>query len=63
MVTISMALSEEDAARLQTRAASSVLDALTAEVLHDDVNADEGDFDAVAKRIVDKNHELYGQLA
>ena len=62
MVTMSMALSEEDAACLQARAAPLVLEALAAAVLHDELIAGE-DFDAVAKRIVDKNRELYGQLA
>ena len=65
MVSISIQLSDEDAAALRARAALLSLEPeqLAAAVLHSQLHQQDPDFDALARRIVDKNRELYSRLA
>jgi hypothetical protein len=65
MVSISIELTEDDAARLTARASALAIapEQLAAAVLHDELNAEDEQFEALAQRIVDKNRELCARLA
>jgi hypothetical protein len=65
MVSISIQLSDEDAAALRARAELLSLEPeqLAAAVLHSQLHQQDQEFEALARRIVDKNRELYSRLA
>lgn len=65
MVSISIELTEQDAARLTARASGLTIapEQLAAAVLHDALNAENEQLEALARRIVDKNREFYARLA
>ena len=65
MVSISIELTEQDAARLTARASGLAIapEQLAAAVLHDALNAENEQLEALARRIVDKNREFYARLA
>ncbi len=65
MVSISIELSEEDAAALRARAALLSLEPeqLAAAVLHGQLQQQDPEFEALARHVVDKNRELYARLA
>ena len=65
MVSISIHLTDEDAAELRARAAALSLEpeALAAAVLHNELQHNDADFEALARRVIAKNRELYARLA
>jgi type II secretory pathway component PulK len=65
MVSISIELTDEEAARLKERAAALALapEQLAAAVLRDDLNEQDEEFERLARRIVEKNRDLYARLA
>lgn len=65
MVSISIELTDDEVARLKERAAALALapEQLAAAVLRDELNAHDEDFERLARRIIDKNSELYARLA
>ena len=65
MVSISIELTDEEAARLRERASSRSVAAeqLAAAVLRDGLNEPADEFENLAERIIDKNRELYSRVA
>lgn len=65
MVSISIELTDEEAARLRERASSLAVapEQLAAAVVREGLNEPADDFEALARSVVDKNRELYSRLA
>ena len=65
MVSISIQLTDEEAARLTERASALSLapEQLAAAVLRGDLSDDDDEFEQQARRIVAKNRALYERLA
>lgn len=65
MVSIAIELTDEEAARLRERASAVALtpEQLAAAMVRGDLSDDDQAFEQLARRIVDKNRELYARLA
>jgi hypothetical protein len=65
MVSISIELTDEEAARLKARASALALapEQLAAAVLRDELNEQDERFEQLARKIAEKNRELYARLA
>lgn len=65
MVSISIQLSDEDAAALRARAKELSLEPeqLAAAVLHSQLQQEDREFETLSLRVVEKNRELYARLA